>query len=379
MFTAFQQKLFGAALACLSIFAIGAFVVLLFALLSAFLSKFGTVVAPVAAALILSFILSPLVDFVSRRAHVSASAACGIVCIAAAAVAAALAAFVLPRAVSEIGEICGELPSLAERAAHNIAERYPESRETLRGYVAEMKRVAAEHASFAAVAAATKKVLETAVAATGGLVSFFSFLAAFAVVPIYLYYMLTSNFDFYSKLEKNLAFASPSVREDIVFFVRRFSEIMSAFFRGQLLIALIMGALYGVGFLCVGVSYGFLLGFFAGILNLVPYLGTVVGLGTILPVALLQADGGWLTALAALGVFCAVQCLEGYVLTPRIMGDRTGLHPTVIIFSVFFWGIALGGILGMILAIPLTAFAAAAWDRLLQRRFSAEASVGSGE
>ncbi len=370
MFTAFQQKLFGAALACLSIFAIGAFVVLLFALLSAFLSKFGAVVAPVAAALILSFILSPLVDFVSRRAHVSASAACGIVCVAAAACAAALAAFALPRAVSEIGEICGELPALAERAARNIAERYPDSRETLRGYVAEMKRAAAEHASFAAAAAAAKKVFETAVAATGGLVSFFSFLAAFAVVPIYLYYMLTSNFDFYSKLEKNLAFASPSVRGDIVFFVRRFSEIMSAFFRGQLLIALIMGVLYGVGFL---------LGFFAGILNLVPYLGTVVGLGTILPVALLQADGGWLTALAALGVFCAVQCLEGYVLTPRIMGDRTGLHPTVIIFSVFFWGIALGGILGMVLAIPLTAFAAAAWDRVLLRRFSADSPVQTAE
>ena len=242
-----------------------------------------------------------------------------------------------------------------------------------------MKRAAAEHASFAAAAAAAKKVFETAVAATGGLVSFFSFLAAFAVVPIYLYYMLTSNFDFYSKLEKNLAFASPSVRGDIVFFVRRFSEIMSAFFRGQLLIALIMGVLYGVGFLSVGVSYGFLLGFFAGILNLVPYLGTVVGLGTILPIALLQADGGWLTALAALGVFCAVQCLEGYVLTPRIMGDRTGLHPTVIIFSVFFWGIALGGILGMVLAIPLTAFAAAAWDRVLLRRFSADSPVQTAE
>ena len=374
MFTAFQQKLFGAALACLSIFAIGAFVVLLFALLSAFLSKFGAVVAPVAAALILSFILSPLVDFVSRRAHVSASAACGIVCVAAAACAAALAAFALPRAVSEIGEICGELPALAERAARNIAERYPDSRETLRGYVAEMKRAAAEHASFAAAAAAAKKVFETAVAATGGLVSFFSFLAAFAVVPIYLYYMLTSNFDFYSKLEKNLAFASPTV-----FFVRRFSEIMSAFFRGQLLIALIMGVLYGVGFMSVGVSYGFLLGFFAGILNLVPYLGTVVGLGTILPIALLQSDGGWLTALAALGVFCAVQCLEGYVLTPRIMGDRTGLHPTVIIFSVFFWGIALDGILGMVLAIPLTAFAAAAWDRVLLRRFSADSPVQTAE
>ena len=59
--------------------------------------------------------------------------------------------------------------------------------------------------------------------------------------------------------------------------------------------------------------------------------------------------------------------MAGYLLTPKIMGDRTGLHPTVIIFSVFFWGIALGGIQGMILAIPLTAFIVALWQRILQR------------
>lgn len=70
-----------------------------------------------------------------------------------------------------------------------------------------------------------------------------------------------------------------------------------------------------------------------------------------------------LTAALALCVFAAVQMLDGYFLTPRIMGGRTGLHPAVIIFSVFFWGIALDGILGMVLAIPLTAFAAVLWSR----------------
>ena len=72
-----------------------------------------------------------------------------------------------------------------------------------------------------------------------------------------------------------------------------------------------------------------------------------------------------LTAALALCVFAAVQMLDGYFLTPRIMGGRTGLHPAVIIFSVFFWGIALDGILGMVLAIPLTAFAAVLWSRFL--------------
>ena len=73
----------------------------------------------------------------------------------------------------------------------------------------------------------------------------------------------------------------------------------------------------------------------------------------------------------ALAVFGSVQAIEGYLLTPRIMGDRTGLHPALIIFAVFFWGVALGGILGMMLAIPLTAFAVVFW-RLLKKKYITE-------
>ena len=206
---------------------------------------------------------------------------------------------------------------------------------------------------------------KTAASATGGVVAFASFAAAFAVAPIYLYYMLTSRFDFFAFLENNIGFMSPKMKEDSMFFARRFASIMSAFFRGQMTIAFIMGILIGLGLTLVGVKFGFLLGFAAGMLNIIPYFGTIVGLGTILPTAFFQPGGGLLTAAFALCVFVAVQMLEGYFLTPKIMGGKTGLHPTVIIFSVFFWGIALDGILGMILAIPLTAFMAALWSRFL--------------
>ncbi len=67
-------------------------------------------------------------------------------------------------------------------------------------------------------------------------------------------------------------------------------------------------------------------------------------------------------------VFSIVQMIEGYILTPRIMGDRTGLHPLTIIIAIFFWGSALGGILGMILAIPLTAFLVVLW-RLAREKY----------
>ena len=75
--------------------------------------------------------------------------------------------------------------------------------------------------------------------------------------------------------------------------------------------------------------------------------------------------------IAVVVVFCVVQLIESYVLTPKIMGDRTGLHFMAIIFAVFFWGAALGGVMGMLLAIPLTAFIASMW-RLAKEKYIPE-------
>jgi len=129
--------------------------------------------------------------------------------------------------------------------------------------------------------------------------------------------------------------------------------------------------LFAVGFVLVGLPYGSVIGMMLGILNIVPYLGSILGLGTALPLAYLGDGGGMLRLVLVLAVFSAVQVIEGYILTPRIMGNRTGLHPALIIFAVFFWGVALGGILGMMLAIPLTAFAVVFW-RLLKKKYITE-------
>jgi predicted PurR-regulated permease PerM len=105
-----------------------------------------------------------------------------------------------------------------------------------------------------------------------------------------------------------------------------------------------------------------------GILNIIPYLGTIIGLSIAIPLAFFQPQGGLQVVGLVLAVFIIVQNIEGWYLTPKIMGDRTGLHPVTIIFSIFFWGTVFGGILGMILAIPLTAFFVTLW-RLLKRKY----------
>jgi predicted PurR-regulated permease PerM len=157
----------------------------------------------------------------------------------------------------------------------------------------------------------------------------------------------------------------------VVYLIREFVNIVVAFFRGQLVIAFLQGVLYAIGFSAIGLRYGFVLGLVLGLLNVIPYLGSMIGLGVGLPLGYFQDGGGWPLAVGVLVVFTVVQLIEGYLLTPKIMGDRTGLHPLVIIVAVFFWGSALQGILGMILAIPLTAFLVVFW-RLAKDKYIGE-------
>jgi predicted PurR-regulated permease PerM len=107
------------------------------------------------------------------------------------------------------------------------------------------------------------------------------------------------------------------------------------------------------------------------VLNIVPYLGSIIGLALTLPLAFLQSDGGWKLVGLVLAVKMVVQLIEGWVLTPKIMGARTGLHPVTIIVAIFFWGTAFDGVLGMLLAIPLTAFFVTAWRLVKLKYFAA--------
>jgi predicted PurR-regulated permease PerM len=205
-------------------------------------------------------------------------------------------------------------------------------------------------------------------AAGVGVIGVAAFLAQLAIVPVYLFFFLLSRGGSAQSLVRELTFLSPGVRDDLAFLAREFVGIIVSFFRGQLVIGLIMGALLALGFSLVGLKFGLFIGLMLGILNIVPYLGTIIGLLITLPLAFFQPEGGWQLIGLVLAVYIIVQLLESWLLTPKIMGDRTGLHPVTIIVSIFFWGTAFGGVLGMLFAIPLTAFFVTVW-RLLQHKY----------
>jgi predicted PurR-regulated permease PerM len=212
---------------------------------------------------------------------------------------------------------------------------------------------------------------QRAVSAGAGVISWVGALVCWVVAPIYFAFFLMADTSHIDNLERYIPFLKPETRKDLLYLFKEFFNIIVSFFRGQLIIAFLQGLLFAIGFTLVGLKYGFVIGLTLGLLNIVPYLGNIIGLGTALPLAFFQDGGGVTRVLAVLAVFAVVQMIEGYLLTPKIMGDRTGLHPVVIILAIFFWGTALNGIMGMILAIPLTAFLVVFW-RLTREKYMPE-------
>lgn len=133
------------------------------------------------------------------------------------------------------------------------------------------------------------------------------------------------------------------------------NEVLGAFIRGQFLVMLALGAIYAVGLSLVGLRLGLLIGLIAGLISFIPYLGAITGVVLALIAVIVQVHGLDLQLLVLVGVVFGVgQLLESYVLTPRIVGDKIGLHPVAVIFSVMAGG-QLFGFVGMLLALPVAA------------------------
>lgn len=129
---------------------------------------------------------------------------------------------------------------------------------------------------------------------------------------------------------------------------------LSGFIRGQALVCLALALIYALGLTLAGIDFGFTLGLTAGVLSFIPYVGSLVALAGGVALALVQENGSWTQVAAVLGVVGVGQILEGYVLSPRLVGDRVGLHPVWIIFALLA-GAKLGGFLGLLLAVPVAA------------------------
>ena len=184
------------------------------------------------------------------------------------------------------------------------------------------------------------------------------------VTLLFFVFFLTSKDRRGKEIVSQLTFLKDSTRAFVAEQVDAFIDILVSFFQRQTVICLVEGVMYGTGFWAVGLPYGFLIGFVLGVLNLIPLFGSVVCLPVALPLAYFVHGGSLTRLLLVLGVWGLGQFLDGYLITPRIQGNKTGLGYAGVIFSFFFWGTILGPMLGMLLAIPLSAFCVVLWRAL---------------
>ncbi len=184
---------------------------------------------------------------------------------------------------------------------------------------------------------------------TGGIV-FFNIVSLILITPVVLFYVLRD----WCCVEKKMADMIPLKNKEKVKGI--FSEIntaLSGFIRGQASVCLLLGLFYGIGLSIIGLDFGLLVGLLAGILSFIPYFGFLTGIVLSCLLALTQSASLLLWA-GIIGIFLVGQVLEGYVLTPKLVGDKVGLHPVWIIFALLAGG-SLFGFLGVLVAVPVAA------------------------
>ncbi len=366
-----QRKLVGFAIGFAAFCTIGWLLYVMLAGVAGFIGAFSGVIWPLAVAGILALLMRPVVTFFEHRLKLSRPVAVVLLYLVFLLLVAGLLVTFLPALISQLLEFIAYLPTLWQKTVAWSEQHFPEWLAIIRPYLDNPTVKAALDSVTHQAQNLLGNVAPTLLSAGAGVFGLFGFAASVAVIPVYLFFFLLSNNDPTHALPEHLPFLKKEHRDDVVFLVREFLGILVAFFRGQLLIGLIMGVLFATGFSVAGLKFGLAIGLLTGLLNVVPYLGSILGLSVALPLAYLQPDGGGLALVCiCVAVFAAVQLLDGWLLTPRIMGKQTGLHPVAIIMAVFFWGKALGGILGMMLAVPLTAFFVTAW-RFVRRKYFA--------
>ena len=368
-----QKSTLAAAVTVLSAVVILAAVGTLVWLLSAFIARFAHVLLPLAVAGVIALILQPYHDWFIRRLKCPPVVALGLVFLVILVPIVAFAVFFGSLIVEQVTDLVTKAPQYWQSTSAAIEERWPKVLELWERYQIGERIEAATEGNEGVLFSALRTLGTKTLTAGAGIFGFLGSLFSWAVLPVYVAFFLLF------KREKStdawadvaLPFLKADTRDTVAYLVQEFVTIVVAFFRGQFLIAFFQGLLFALGFSVVGLKYGFILGLMLGFLNIIPYLGSIIGLGVALPLGFLQPEGGMGLVIAVLVVFTVVQTIEGYLLTPKIMGDTTGLHPMAIIIAVFFWGSALPGISGLILAIPLTAFFVVFW-RLLREKYIPE-------
>ena len=310
-----------------------------------FLWAFRSILLPFVAGMALAYFLDPVADWLGRRG-LSRLMASVVILICFVLIFALSLMIIIPVIVSQLNDFAEALPGYVSKLQELIASPRAFFPDWLSAQIETVKQnfsdVMSEGAGFVAgllrqIWASGKTLLDV--------------VSLLVVTPVVAFYILLD-------WDKMVAKVDSWVPRDQSVTVRQLARDMdyaiAGFVRGQGSICLVLGIFYAVGLSLIGLNFGLLIGFVAGMISFIPYVGSFVGLALSLGVALVQfwPDYTWIIATAA--VFFAGQFIEGNILQPKLMGSRIGLHPVWLMFALFAFG-AMFGFVGLLIAVPAAA------------------------
>ena len=309
------------------------------------------ILVPLLSSFALAYMLEPLVELFERRGWSRTTAVLATLVIALVILTLALI-FVIPSIWSQLVKSYEQLPSALE-AGHRVVDPLIAKIQTasppVYNFLQSMLQKVRSPEQQAQIGAAIGIWLQ------GGLlklVTATSSLLDLLLIPFFVFYLLSDYLKMKARIERWIPLRFRTTGRGLL---NQINYVLSAYVRNQVVIAFVMGLLYSVGFATLRVPLALTIGMISGFLNFVPYLGTLTGL--VLAVSFTALDGaGPARLIGVLAVFVIVQSVEGYYLTPKLLGESLNLHPLVVLLGLVIGG-NLFGLLGIILAVPVIAAA----------------------
>jgi len=438
----FQRKAFWSALTALSVVVVGAIAVGCVVLGTTVLSYLQPVLVPLAVAGIIAYLLDPLMSLLKKWGWSHQWAVLTVFIGFLLAVVGLIVAVVVP-AVGQGVDIYKEWDTYQTRAITLVKEGITSLQTQINGGVAEeyynkgVDWITREGPQLSA------QLGTWVLSRLQGAFGFFGYVLGLFLVPIYLFYFLREGHKISQTWTDYIPLRASELKDEVAGTLTEINGYLISFFRGQMVVSLIDGVLVAIALSSIKLPYALLIGVFLAILGLIPYIGNLLvmipailisvahfgatawgkvvvpGSAVVGEVVKVQLEGiskpvsqfvteispdglsaevlinawdflpqVWAYPLIVLLIFVTLQQVNGLVTAPRIVGDSVGLHPLTVIFSVLFWSLLLGGLLGALLAVPLTAaikvlFRRYIWERRIEpavgRHREGNTAPGGGE
>ncbi|KEJ98212.1 Predicted PurR-regulated permease PerM [Pseudosulfitobacter pseudonitzschiae] len=301
----------------------------------------GNVLVPFLLGGAIAYFLDPVADKLERLGA-SRVLATAIITLVALLLFVLMALLVIPTLVNQSVQLFNTAPDLAKNFGTFLTERFPsllDADSTLRQSLDSLAATVQERGG---------ELVTTALSSAASLINI---AVLFVIVPVVSVYLLLDWDNMVARIDELLPRDhAPTIRK----LAGQIDKTLASFIRGMGTVCLILGAYYAIALMLVGLQFGLVVGFVAGLITFIPYLGALIGGALAIGLGLFQFWGDWVSLGLVAGIFIVGQVIEGNFLTPKLVGNSVGLHPVWLILALSVFG-TLFGFVGMLVAVPVAA------------------------